>query len=593
MRLLDMVAGGASVLRGGVAIMGTIVVTVHGTNDGADSDSGDKWWQTDSNFCSKLRAKGGSRGVDLDIRPFHWDGANSDVARREAGRRLARLLHRLLRQAGEANVVGHSHGGNVIVYALEDPWLERAYRRGALRVVSVGTPFFAGRRRWISTINEVAVRTILCAVAIGVAGLGLWLAGITDGVWPQGHLLRVGIAHLGLVGDRVGNGAGASLQGVISGAQYAEPIVGWMFRAPTQLIAIAVVAICVVLGPLLLRMLLTLSARAIDLVTSPTERPTWRSVAHPADEAIALLVAIPRTRLDPMTRRGAARSVRRLVPLIAIVIAVLAIATIWFKAPAYVLTLPDQIARHSEVSMMELAWREVASDLELNAPLPHRWSSNSHSFIVAEEDLANAAGNDPHRLATLQEMVAEVNGYREQVTELIEQTRYDARQLLGELMIVVLSVLTILALLAVWVVQLLIVALSPVIGQGISFVANRSVTGAMTGAALGEDGEFVLRKVSGSAPSRFAAREVALSQAAAEQMYVDADRNAGESLRRIRRSIDTTPERTTGDAFGDLLSHISWRELIHTSYFECEQVVEIVLDGVVPESSAAPMPEAA
>src|SRR5690348_9170014 len=79
-------------LNGGVAIMGTIVVTVHGTNDGADTDSGDKWWQTDSSFCRKLQAKGGSRGVDLDIRPFHWDGANSDVARRRAGRRLARML---------------------------------------------------------------------------------------------------------------------------------------------------------------------------------------------------------------------------------------------------------------------------------------------------------------------------------------------------------------------------------------------------------------------------------------------------------------------------------------------------------------------
>jgi hypothetical protein len=565
---------------------------VHGTNDGAEADSGEKWWQTGSDFCSKLGAKGEARGIELDIRPFHWDGANSDVARRQAGRRLAAVLRGALREAGEASVVGHSHGGNVVVYALDDPWLDRAYRCGALRVVSVGTPFFDDRRRWISTINEVAIRTILAAVAIGLAGLGMWLAGMTDGVWPQGHRMRIGITQLGTSGSGADDGA-LSLQGIVSGGQYAEPVLRWMFREPMQLIAIAVVVMGLVLGPALLRMLTALSVRAFDVVARPSGSPTWRSLAHPADEAIALLVATPRTRLNPMTPKGAARSVRRLVPLLAIIIAVLAIAAIWLKAPSYVLALPDRIAQQSEAGMMELAWRETMSEYELEAPLPHRWSSEEHVFIVTPEDIASAAGNDPARAAELREVVTEVNGYREEVREFIQQTTMDAHQMLRELMIVVLLLLTIVALLMIWIVQLVMIALSPAIGRGLSAIANRSVTGARTGAALGAEGAYVRRQVGASAPARFAAREVPLSQAAAEQMYVDADRNAGESLRRIRRSIDTTPERTTGDAFGDLLSHISWRELIHTSYFQCEEVAEIVLGGIAPESAAAPARAAA
>jgi hypothetical protein len=106
----------------------------------------------------------------------------------------------------------------------------------------------------------------------------------------------------------------------------------------------------------------------------------------------------------------------------------------------------------------------------------------------------------------------------------------------------------------------------------------------MTGAALGEDGEYLLRSVSAAPPSRFAAREIALSEATVDQMYFDADRHAGESLRRMRRTIGTAPERSTGDAFGDLLAQISWRELIHTSYFESEEVAVIVLDGVAPNA---------
>jgi hypothetical protein len=571
--------------------MSVIVVTVHGTNDGAETDSGEQWWQRASGFCRRFQSLAAGRSIDLDVRPFHWDGANSDVARRQAGQRLAGMLRRALREGGNVSVVGHSHGGNVIAYALDDPWLERAYHRGALRVVTVGTPFFEDRRRWVSTVNELAVRAILSIVALGVTALGLWLAGATDAVWPMGQRLRLGIevavSEVERIATDARDGAWQGVESIAEAALYVEPVVRWMFREPAQVIGLGVIAMALVLGPFLLRMLMTLSARGIDLVARPNGRPTWRSVAHPSDEAIALLIATPRTRLNPMTSEGMARSVRRLVPLIAIVTAVLAIALIWLNGPSYLRALPERIAQQSEAGMMELAWREAMASEEGAVSLPHRWSSEEGAFIVAQEDLARASGNDPARMASLQALVEEANAYSEQVEAIIREGQYTSSAMLSDLMPVFLVVLTIIALLLISFVQLVIVALSPAIGQAMSYFANRSVTGAMTGAALGEDGDYALRKVSSSPPARFAAHDVRLSEATAEQMYVDADRNAGESLRRLRRSIDTSPERTTGDAFGDLLSHISWRELIHTSYFECDEMVEIVLDGVIPDRSTA------
>lgn len=288
-----------------------------------------------------------------------------------------------------------------------------------------------------------------------------------------------------------------------------------------------------------------------------------------------------------MTPQGMARTVRRLTPLITVLAAIATIAFIWLKAPAYLLALPERIAHQNEAGMMELAWREAMLSHDMEVSLPHSWSREEGRFVVTQEDFERAAANDPERLASLQTMVEEANQYSQEVEAIIGEGRYVARSVLEDLMAVFLLVLMIVALFLIWLFQLAIHALSPLAGRAMSYFANRSVTGAMTGAALGEDGEFVLRKISAKPPARFAPREIHLSAATVEQMYVDADRNAGESLRRLRRSIDTSPERTTGDAFGDLLSHISWRELIHTSYFECEEVVQIVLDGVTAKGPAA------
>jgi hypothetical protein len=140
----------------------------------------------------------------------------------------------------------------------------------------------------------------------------------------------------------------------------------------------------------------------------------------------------------------------------------------------------------------------------------------------------------------------------------------------------ILAAAMIVAALAIWLLQLMWLLASPLVGRIASTIANRSITGAMRGAAYGEDGDFVIRGAAEVPPDRFRAEKIALSAGVIDQMHADADRNAGETLRKIRRTLNAEPARIRGDAYGDLLRSVSWRELIHTSYFEVGEVAEII-----------------
>jgi pimeloyl-ACP methyl ester carboxylesterase len=71
---------------------------------------------------------------------FRWNGRNSQLARREAGRRLADLIKRVHSASPLAKIIliGHSHGGSVAALSLG--YLEEPSRH-CVRIVFIGTPF--------------------------------------------------------------------------------------------------------------------------------------------------------------------------------------------------------------------------------------------------------------------------------------------------------------------------------------------------------------------------------------------------------------------------------------------------------------------
>lgn len=142
------------------------VVTVHGTGDTAVAPVGDKWFQSGSRFASALTERLRGAGIEAEITPFLWDGANSSRAREIAGEKLAKMLRRLAKSYDALHLIGHSHGGNVVNEALIGLRWGLRRRLGIGSVVAVGTPFL--ETRTVPTFGFVWVAQLLCAAS----GLG-------------------------------------------------------------------------------------------------------------------------------------------------------------------------------------------------------------------------------------------------------------------------------------------------------------------------------------------------------------------------------------------------------------------------------------
>jgi len=90
-----------------------VTVFVHGTFAAAKSIKGSGWWQSEGSLTKKLTEEQGRHVIS-----FHWSGANSDYARRQAGIRLWVFLCQLEYIGVKYSIVAHSHGGMVVWNAL-------------------------------------------------------------------------------------------------------------------------------------------------------------------------------------------------------------------------------------------------------------------------------------------------------------------------------------------------------------------------------------------------------------------------------------------------------------------------------------------
>lgn len=103
----------------------------------------------------------------LLIVPFRWSGRNSLAARHTASEQLGAVITKQLALYPEAEhyVIAHSHGGNIIMYALQDTELERQIDG----VVCLSTPFLHVKKRNLGGGHgEAIVRSLLMVFVIGL-----------------------------------------------------------------------------------------------------------------------------------------------------------------------------------------------------------------------------------------------------------------------------------------------------------------------------------------------------------------------------------------------------------------------------------------
>jgi hypothetical protein len=112
------------------------VTLVHGTRLRLTRHA--TWVEPESPFSTILRE---NLNAPLHVYPFRWSGRNSVSARAEGGHLLAEHLQDVARRHPTARrfVIGHSHGGNVMIRALGVPGTPDAVDG----VIALSTPFLA------------------------------------------------------------------------------------------------------------------------------------------------------------------------------------------------------------------------------------------------------------------------------------------------------------------------------------------------------------------------------------------------------------------------------------------------------------------
>jgi pimeloyl-ACP methyl ester carboxylesterase len=134
-----------------------VVVLVHGTFAREA-----EWIRPSSQFSVSLAS---SLGYGTEVRSFRWSGANSHSARLQAAEELRVFLHESLDSFPSSRhfLLAHSHGGNVVLYALRD--LELKERIAG--VVCMSTPFLnCSARSWTGWLPKAAVLTFFAVLML-------------------------------------------------------------------------------------------------------------------------------------------------------------------------------------------------------------------------------------------------------------------------------------------------------------------------------------------------------------------------------------------------------------------------------------------
>ncbi len=252
------------------------IVTVHGTfahsegeasPDAAVSPENQAWWQAGSPFDNDMRALLDASPTDdsgkIEVTRFEWDGLNSELSRRKAGVRLFHELKALEAKGEPYCVIGHSHGGSVLSWALLESAARKHTLPGLKRWITIGTPFVSMRKERL-----LFQRLDLMRKVIFVASLILLL------------MFLVYIAAEALSGGRM--------------------LFGGTFPA-VLVVAAVMMSLPIIFFYLVLRYLdgrsLLHYRRAVRQRAAETFGPKWVSLTHTDDEAVQGLSFLPGAQL--------------------------------------------------------------------------------------------------------------------------------------------------------------------------------------------------------------------------------------------------------------------------------------------------------
>jgi hypothetical protein len=172
------------------------LVTVHGTG-ATGEETGPKWWQKSSAFEKSLRDLIQASDGPISYEQLIWDGNNSETSRRAAARNLLRRLCQLETAREPYVVVGHSHGGSVIGFALQLAARQKNTLPNMRAWITVGTPFIAPQKKALLYARADAIgKGVVMIGTLLVAALAVQFWSLNGAAFSSTHVLTVAAALL-------------------------------------------------------------------------------------------------------------------------------------------------------------------------------------------------------------------------------------------------------------------------------------------------------------------------------------------------------------------------------------------------------------
>jgi hypothetical protein len=149
------------------------------------------WWTRESMFCKEVAC---CLQGSVAFKPFTWSGENTFRARQDASERLVSCLQQVRREFPTARIhaIAHSHGGNILCYALNRLMADSADATPVNSVVFLSVPFIHFTPRLIDPLLEERLRFAQTPLALfAAASMGSWLYETDILAWVSMHTLLI------------------------------------------------------------------------------------------------------------------------------------------------------------------------------------------------------------------------------------------------------------------------------------------------------------------------------------------------------------------------------------------------------------------
>jgi hypothetical protein len=116
--------------------------------------------------------------------------------------------------------------------------------------------------------------------------------------------------------------------------------------------------------------------------------------------------------------------------------------------------------------------------------------------------------------------------------------------------------------------------------------ANNAIANALKGMAFGRDGDQRLSNVS-TASHTFPTHEATLTGAIADRLQANAAKAAGSLIEKYRWSLFTVGSDTNAALSNLATDAMTWDSLIHTTYFDHDETIDLIADHIADRARAA------